>query len=86
MQLIAMGYRDQGDSDLLRRDPVLRLAVSDAADLSPLSETSLPSLGRCSLHESPHADPPCRIALPPPHLFPNNCANLIEPQRVNRCN
>ncbi|HEX5649641.1 MAG TPA: IS1380 family transposase [Steroidobacteraceae bacterium] len=43
LQMIALGYRDQGDSDLLRRDPVLRLAVSDAAGLSPLGDTSLAS-------------------------------------------
>lgn len=43
LQMIALGYRDQGDADLLRRDPVLRLAVSDAAGLSPLDETTLAS-------------------------------------------
>lgn len=43
LQMIALGYRDQGDADLLRRDPVLRLAVSDAAGLSPLSDESLAS-------------------------------------------
>ncbi|MGE3175266.1 MAG: IS1380 family transposase [Planctomycetota bacterium] len=43
LQMIALGYRDQGDADLLRRDPVLRLAVSDAAGLSPLDETRLAS-------------------------------------------
>mgnify|MGYP001451800417 CR=1 FL=1 len=43
LQMIALGYRDQGDADLLRRDPVLRLAVSDGAGLSPLDETTLAS-------------------------------------------
>jgi hypothetical protein len=43
LQMIALGYRDQGDADLLRRDPVLRLAVSDAAGLSRLSDSSLAS-------------------------------------------
>lgn len=43
LQLIALGYRDQGDADLLRRDPVLRLAVSDSAGLSSLAEGALAS-------------------------------------------
>ena len=43
LQMIALGYRDQGDADLLRRDPVLRLAVSDAAGLSPLGDATLAS-------------------------------------------
>ena len=43
LQMIALGYRDQGDADLLRRDPVLRLAVSDAAGLSPLGGSTLAS-------------------------------------------
>lgn len=40
LQLIALGYRDQGDSDLLRRDPVVRLAVSESAGLTPLEDAS----------------------------------------------
>ena len=43
LQMIALGYRDQGDADLLRRDPALRLAVSDSAGLSPLAESTLAS-------------------------------------------
>lgn len=43
LQMIALGYRDQGDADLLRRDPVMRLAVSDAAGLSPLDDKTLAS-------------------------------------------
>jgi hypothetical protein len=43
LQMIALGFRDQGDADLLRRDPVLRLAVSESAGLSPLGESSLAS-------------------------------------------
>lgn len=43
LQMIALGYRDQGDADLLRRDPVLRLAVSDAAGLSALGDGTLAS-------------------------------------------
>jgi len=43
LQMIALGFRDQGDADLLRRDPVLRLAVSDSAGLSPLGESTLAS-------------------------------------------
>jgi hypothetical protein len=41
LQRIALGYRDQGDADLLRRDPTLRLSVSDRAGLSPLGDASL---------------------------------------------
>lgn len=43
LQMIALGFRDQGDADLLRRDPVLRLAVSESAGLSPLGDTTLAS-------------------------------------------
>ena len=43
LQMIALGFRDQGDADLLRRDPVLRVAVSESAGLTPLKETSLAS-------------------------------------------
>lgn len=43
LQMIALGFRDQGDADLLRRDPVLRLAVSESAGLSPLGEGTLAS-------------------------------------------
>ena len=43
LQMIALGYRDQGDADLLRRDPVLRLSVSDAAGVSPLDDSTLAS-------------------------------------------
>lgn len=43
LQMIALGFRDQGDADLLRRDPVLRLAVSESAGLSPLGDSTLAS-------------------------------------------
>jgi hypothetical protein len=43
LQMIALGYRDQGDADLLRRDPVLRLAVSEAAGVTPLLDSTLAS-------------------------------------------
>lgn len=43
LQMIALGYRDQGDADLLRRDPVLRLAVSEAAGMTPLQDSTLAS-------------------------------------------
>lgn len=43
LQMIALGFRDQGDADLLRADPVLRLAVSESAGLSPLGESTLAS-------------------------------------------
>lgn len=43
LQMIALGFRDQGDADLLRRDPILRVAVSDSAGLSPLGDTTLAS-------------------------------------------
>jgi hypothetical protein len=43
LQMIALGYRDQGDADLLRHDPVLRLAVSDSAGVAPLSDSTLAS-------------------------------------------
>lgn len=43
LQMIALGFRDQGDADLLRRDPVLRLAVSESAGLTPLGESTLAS-------------------------------------------
>jgi hypothetical protein len=38
LQLIALGHRDQGDADLLRMDPALRLAVSEYAGLTPLAD------------------------------------------------
>jgi hypothetical protein len=48
--LMALGHRDQGDADLHRRDPALRLAVSEAAGITPLSEdcglASQPTLSR----------------------------------------
>lgn len=43
LQLIALGFRDQGDADLLRKDPVLRLAVSESAGLTPLANVPLAS-------------------------------------------
>jgi hypothetical protein len=43
LQMIALGFRDQGDADLLRRDPVLRVAVSESAGLSPLGDATLAS-------------------------------------------
>lgn len=43
LQMIALGFRDQGDADLLRRDPILRVAVSESAGLSPLGDTTLAS-------------------------------------------
>jgi hypothetical protein len=43
LQMIALGYRDQGDADLLRRDPVLRLAVSETAGVTPLNDSTLAS-------------------------------------------
>lgn len=43
LQMIALGFRDQGDADLLRRDPILRLAVSDSAGLTPLGDSTLAS-------------------------------------------
>lgn len=43
LQMIALGYRDQGDADLLRHDGALRLAVSDAAGVTPLSDSTLAS-------------------------------------------
>jgi hypothetical protein len=43
LQMIALGHRDQRDADLLRRDPALRLSVSDRACLSPLGDASLAS-------------------------------------------
>ncbi len=43
LQMIALGFRDQGDADLLRRDPILRVAVSESAGLSPLRDTTLAS-------------------------------------------
>lgn len=48
LQMIALGFRDQGDADLLRCDPVLRLAVSESAGLSPLGDTlaSQPTMSR----------------------------------------
>lgn len=49
LKMIALGYRDQGDAELLSRDPVLRLAVSDAAGLSLLGDTtraSQPTMSR----------------------------------------
>lgn len=48
LQMIALGYRDQGDADLLRRDPALLLAVSDASGLTPLAGAlaSQPTMSR----------------------------------------
>lgn len=50
LQLIALGHRDQGDADLLRMDPALRLAVSEHAGLTPLADglglASQPTMSR----------------------------------------
>lgn len=41
--LMALGHRDQGDADLHRHDPALRLATDDSAGLTPLDESTLAS-------------------------------------------
>lgn len=41
---MALGYTDQADLDLLRDDPVLRLAVSERRGLSPLDEPEEPQI------------------------------------------
>lgn len=48
--LMALGHRDQGDADLHRLDPALRLAVSESAGVTPLATdgglASQPTLSR----------------------------------------
>ena len=42
--MLSSGWRDVNDIDLLRQDPVFRLAISDRRGQGPIRENSLPSV------------------------------------------
>jgi hypothetical protein len=62
LYLLALGYEDQSDADVLRDDPALRLAISDGRGTSPL-DRDLPSQPTVSRFTSELATPRGQRAL-----------------------
>lgn len=71
--MLALGWRDQDDADALRKDPLLRLSVSDRA-------------GDASLRDDPacegHANPPVPQGLASQPTLSRLQSRLSEPERL----